>query len=355
MTFEIELRKAVGDLGGWFNAHAHLDRAFVMESKYMKHADMDPWEIATYPLEAKQHTTGALHEGIAYTKASLEERIIQALERSIELGTKRIDSFIDTTADIIGLRALEVALDLKERFKKRIDFRVGAYPIFGFIDSEKERWEVFEEGAKMADFIGTLPERDMRPRHIGFKEHFKRVIELGNKLGGKEIHMHVDQTNRPDENGTETLIEAVRWLRPDKRGYDEKRQPTVWAVHALSIASYSEERFRRVLEGIKETNIGIIVCPGATLSNKQYRDILVPMHNSITRVLELLLEDIPIRLGTDNVEDFFMPAGNFDMYHEMRDAANTLRFYNFTTWAKIATGNRLNEVDKMKVRNALQS
>jgi len=355
MGFESELKKTVKSLGGWFNAHAHIDRAFVMESKYVEHADMDPWEIATYPLEAKQHTTGALHEGLAYTNKSLEERMGRALETAIEYGTSRLDSFIDTTADLIGLKALEVALDLKEQFKGRLDFRVGAYPIFGFIDSEKRRWEVFEEGARMADFIGTLPERDMRASHIGLKDHFKRVIELGNKLDGKEIHMHVDQTNRPDENGTETLIEAVRWLRPDARGHPAKRQPTVWAVHALSIASYSEERFQRILEGLKETNMGVIVCPSATLSNKQYRDIMVPMHNSITRVLELLLADIPIRLGSDNVEDFFMPAGSFDMYLEVREAANALRFYNFTTWAKIATGNRLNEIDKMKIKNALNS
>lgn len=355
MSFERELRKAVNDLGGWYNAHTHLDRAFVMESKYVEHADMDPWEIATYPLNAKQHTTGALHEGIAYTKESLEERMSRALETAIGHDTSRIDSFIDTTADIIGLRALEVALDLKERFKGRIEFRVGAYPIFGFIDSQKERWEIFEEGAKMADFIGTLPERDMRPGHIGFKDHFKRVIELGNKLEWKEIHMQVDQTNRPEEVGTETLIEAVRWLRPDTRGHAQGRQPTIWAVHAVSIASYNEERFQKVLEGLIETNIGIIVCPSATLSNKQDRNILVPMHNSITRVLDLLLADIPVRIGTDNTEDFFMPAGSLDMLLEMRDAANALRFYNFTTWARVGAGNRLNEVDKMKIRNAMNS
>ena len=355
MGFESELKKAVGNLGGWFNAHAHIDRAFVMEAKYVEHADMDPWEIATYPLEAKQHTTGALHEGLAYTNKSLEDRMDLSLETAIKYGTRRLDSFIDATADVIGLKAIEVAVNIKNQHKERIDFRVGAYPIFGFMDSDKQRWEVFEEGAKIADFIGTLPERDMRADHIGFKDHFKRVIELGNKLDGKEIHMQIDQTNHPDENGTETLIEAVRWLRPDARGHSMKREPTVWAVHALSIASYTEERFQRVMEGLKETNIGIIVCPSATLSNKQNRHIIVPMHNSITRVLELLLADIPIRLGSDNVEDFFLPAGSFDMYLEIREAANALRFYNFATWAKIATGNRLNEIDKMKIKNALNS
>ena len=150
-------------------------------------------------------------------------------------------------------------------------------------------------------------------------------------------------------------FEAVRWLRPDSRGRAERRPPTVWAVHALSIASYSEERFQRVVEGLKETNIGVIFCPSATLSNKQDRRILVPMHNSITRVLDLLLADIPVRIGTDNIQDFFLPAGTMDLYEEVANASNILRFYNFTTWAKIASGTKLNEVDKMKIRTALEN
>ncbi len=355
MSFEKEVRKAVADLGGWWNAHAHIDRSFIMESRYVEHADMDPWEIATYPLEVKQHITGALHEGLAYTAESLGERMTRSLEESIEKGVKRLDSFIDTTSDCIGLSAVEAALDLKEKYSGKIDFRIGAYPIFGFKDSDPERWNCFTAGARMADFIGTLPERDGRTTHIGFKEHFRRIIEFANSMGFKEAHLHVDQSNHPEENGTETLIEAVRWLRPDRRGRAEGRDPSIWAIHALSVASYPEERFHRVIEGLKENNIGVIVCPSATLSNKQDRNKMVPMHNSITRVLELLLADVPVRLGSDNVQDFFLPAGSFDMYNEVYVAANALRFYNFTTWAKIATGTKLNEVDKMKIRNALHN
>ncbi len=354
MNFEEEVRKAAASYGGWFNAHAHIDRAHVMEPAFVDYADMDPWEIATYPLPVKQHTTGVLHEGPAYTRESLRDRMGRVLESSIGCGTRRLDSFIDTTADCVGLTALETALELKEKYKGRIDFRVGAYPIFGFKDTEKRRWDIFVEGARLADFIGTLPERDALAEHIGFKEHFRRVLELGNSLG-KDVHMHVDQTNLPTESGTETLVEAVRWLRPDRTGHAEKREPTVWAVHALSVASYDEERFHRLIEGLKETNVGVVVCPGATLSNKQDRRVQVPMHNSITRVLEFLIEDVAVRLGTDNIEDFFMPAGSPDIFQEIKTAADSLRFYTFNTWAKIACGVRLNEVDKMKVRRALMN
>ncbi|MCF7928092.1 MAG: hypothetical protein K9L68_03890 [Spirochaetales bacterium] len=353
MSFENELRKAAKAGGGWFNAHAHIDRSFVMESRYVEHADMDPWEIATYPLEVKQHITGVLHEGLAYSRDSLKERISRGLDEAIAAGTRRLDSFIDVTADCVGLRALEAAKEVKEEYAGEIDFRIGAYPIFGFQDTEPERWEIFEAGSAIADFIGTLPERDARQGHIGFDEHFRRVLSLANERNSMETHFHVDQSNLPDEKGTERLIEAVRWLRPDRRGREEEREPSVWAVHSLSIASYSEARFRQIVAGLKETNIGVIVCPTASLSNKQHRNVLVPMHNSITRVLDLLTENIPVRIGTDNVQDFFLPAGSFDLYNEVYVAANALRFYNFSTWARVAAGNKPNQVDKMRMKNAV--
>ena len=115
MSFEKEVRKAVMNLGGWYNGHAHIDRAFVMDSKFVEHADMDPWEISTYPLQVKQHITGVLHEGIAYSEKSLEKRLKQALDEAAATGTKRLDSFIDVTADCVGLRALTTALKSRSR------------------------------------------------------------------------------------------------------------------------------------------------------------------------------------------------------------------------------------------------
>ena len=351
--FEKVLRTHVKDLKGWFNAHAHIDRAHTFRPEYYHHADKKLHEIPNYPLIIKQHITGDLHEGKAYEEEELIQRISKTLEEMIRLGYRRVDSFIDTTADIPDLRALKVALMLKEKYQDQIKFRVGAYPIFGFEDAKSDRWDVFVQGANLADFIGTLPERDALPNHIGFREHFRRVLNLANQLDYKEVHMHVDQTNNPDEDGTEKLIEAVRWLRPYIPG-TSPAEPTVWAVHALSVASYDQERFERVVQGLKETNIGVIVCPSATLSNKQNRDILVPMHNSITKVLDFITAGIPVRIGTDNIDDVYMPVGDADMYLEVRDAANTLRFHSSPkTWAKVATGTKLNEMDKKYTKDAL--
>ena len=130
MNFEREFHKAVEKYGGMINAHTHLDRAYVMKPEFVEYADMDPWEIVTYPLPVKQHTTGILHEGPAYKHKSLKERMERAIKESIQFGVNRIDSFIDTTADCIGLTALEVAVGLKQKYKGRLyrnSARTGCY------------------------------------------------------------------------------------------------------------------------------------------------------------------------------------------------------------------------------------
>ena len=73
------------------------------------------------------------------------------------------------TFEVLGILVLAIVLgvvlfaydrslrELAGIKKDKIDFRVGTYPIFGFKDSEPQRWELFVEAAKMADFIGCLP------------------------------------------------------------------------------------------------------------------------------------------------------------------------------------------------------
>ncbi len=350
MTTEFEsiVRQKVKDKGGWFNAHAHLCRTATMNREYFKHAAMDPWDVATYELPIKQHTTGALHSSSAYQEESIKNRIQEKLEEMIQLGYRRVDSFIDVTPDI-GLRAMNIAKELKEEYKDRLEIKLGAYAVFGFYSDRKEYWETFVEGAKLADFMGTLPERDMRDGHIGLKESIRRTLILSKELK-KPLHVHLDQTRRPDEALTELFLEAKRWLKPDPDGFDNNQEPTDWVVHCLAPTSYPEERFRNLLERFKETNTGLIACPMATAGNRQERDILVPMYNSIPRILDFLLDRIPVRLGTDNIDDFYIPEGDADMFSQILFASVLLRCPSPRVWSKISTGSPLDEMDRKYIR-----
>jgi len=197
-----------------------------------------------------------------------------------------------------------------------------------------------------------LPEKDDKSTSIGYKQHLKRILLLGQELH-KPVHVHVDQLNDPNENGTETLTRAVDWIgAPEIEGVDE---PTVWAIHSISPSCYSEKRFKRLIGSLLKHNVGVIVCPSAALSMRQLRPIETPTHNSIARVLEMIETGVRVRVGTDNICDVFVPSSDGCMLTETKLLSNAIRFYIINVIAKIAAGQELNRMDREMVRRALSA
>jgi cytosine/adenosine deaminase-related metal-dependent hydrolase len=339
--------------GGWKNAHLHCDRGGTLDSKYWHDASIDPFEAGTYSLAAKQNLTGELHKGPAYEYDDLYKRIRKELLREKMLGTKSATSLIDATPDV-GLVAIKAALQVKQELLGKIEFIIGTQPIFGFKNPalNPDRWNAFREASMIdgVDVLGALPEKDAAPDKIGAKEHIELVLKLGIELN-KEVHVHVDQGNDPRENGTEMLIECVNEFGSPK--VSDCSMPTVWAVHAISTSCYDEYRFRSLLENLKRHNIGIICCPRAAISMRQLRPLDAPIHNSITRVLEMVRHEIPIRIGTDNIADIFIPTGNGNILDELILASDILRYYVPKLWAKLGCGETLNDMDRDLVSRAL--
>lgn len=351
--YDTILVNEVKALGGFYNAHAHLDRCNTLNRKYLNTVGIDPIEGASLSLKVKQNLTGELHKGEAYTREDLKQRIKKSLESQSRMLTTRVDTMVDCTPDLLenGLLAVNVALELKEELKNKISIRVGAHPIFGFKENTG-RWEVYKEAAKKCDFLGGLPERDepITRGRIGFKQHLKRVLMLGQDLH-KEVQVHVDQNNDPGESQTETLIQAVEWVgAPD---IDGTNVPTVWAIHSISPACFSEKRFSRMVDGLLKNNIGIICCPSAALSMRQLRPQNVPTHNSICRLIELAEAGVSIRLASDNVCDVFIPSCDGCMLTEVKVLSNAIRFYIVGILSKLACGKELNRMDREILKRSL--
>lgn len=339
--------------GGFFNAHAHLDRAHTLQGKYLAHIGTSPIEASNLPLSVKQNLVGDLHRGEGYTAASLEQRMCYAIERQIAFGVTRIDTNIDATPDLPedGLLAINIALKLKAEYAKRgIDIHIAPTPIFGFkADAQdvRSRWDVFAEAVKRCDYISLLPEKDDgisilgRSGKYGFKTHIRAGLELAAEFG-MEAQFHLDQMNLPGERGTERMLEVLEVVEQPKL---KNGAPAIWIVHMISPSAYDEERFARLMDKLLEFNVGVIICPSAALSMRQLRSVESPLHNSIARLLELIKMGIPVRLGTDNIEDVFVPMCNGDMLVEIMQAASSLRIALPSLWAKLAAGVRPNNVD----------
>lgn len=346
------LINSVKALGGFCNAHAHLDRNSTLSLSYLKAVGIDPVEGASLPLRAKQNLTGELHKGPAYRPEDLKTRMMESLDRQCSMLTKTVTTMVDATPDLPddGLMAINIANEIKREMKDKLDLKVGVHPIFGF--RKQERWEVYREAAKKCDFLGGLPEKDEPPTdgRIGFKQHLKRILLLGQELK-KPVHFHVDQANDPKETGTETLIEAVEWIgAPEIKG---SNSPTVWAIHVISPSSYDQKRFNKLVDGLLKNNIGVICCPSAALSMRQLRPVKSPIHNSMARILEMLEAGVEVRIGTDNICDVFVPSSDGCILTEIKILSNAIRFYIINVLAKLAAGKELNEMDKEMIRRSL--
>jgi len=349
---------AVNRLGGFDNSHGHLCRADTVTEDYLAHMNTTPLEAAAWSLQAKQNATGNLHEGIGYTEADLRSRMSGVIERLIGYGTTRFSTCIDATPDIgeDGQLACRVARELKEKYADKIVLEIGPTPIFGFKQGT-DRWNVFAEAAKNADFLAALPEKDdYTSRHdrdgkIGYREHLREVIGLASDLH-LPVQIHIDQANDPSERGTEILIEGLQgWVeQPKVPGYEG---PTIWLIHMISPSAYDEKRFAKLLDQLVDLNLGIIVCPTAAISMRQLRPIMSPTHNSLARVLEICKRKIPVLIGSDNICDIFVPQSDGDMLTEIKLLSHAVRFAVPHVLAKLAAGVPLNDVDRSTIGNVL--
>ncbi len=347
--FEEKVRGYALKFGGFFNAHCHGDRAFTREDRFYEHVDLSVEDIERLSLRGKQNLVWVVHTGSAFDKECIEERFRRLMEDSLRYGVSKLSTTVDVTYNT-KLKSLEIAEKLKKEYTGRLELRIGAYNVAGFKDSSPERFEIFEEAARRADFLVALAEKDRKPEHIGEHQHNVYILNLGLELG-KPVHFHVGQANTILDRTADLLFEDVGWV------YDVQHRlqnyPKNMMVHDISSACYSEKDFKAHCEDVLKYNFGLICCPSAALSMRQDRTQDSPLHNSIARVWDMATKGVPIFLGTDNVNDMFVPSSTPDLFDEIFLLAPALRFNNPRILAKVACGEELDDFDKERIENVL--
>lgn len=347
------LRKNIARFGGMFNAHLHLDRAGTFDDRYLVSTGHRVEYDFHVSLSKKHSMIHDLHAGPAFDRDDFFERVNATVDAMVSAGTRRGDTMVDVTHDNVALNGLGWMKEIKASWVGKFDLRLAAYTPFGFDDAEPRRWEVFVEGAKQADFIGALPEADDTDHyltHIGFMEHYRRVLELSQELG-KMVHFHTDQRFEASECGTELLVEAVRRYGAPA---SKDGEPMLWAVHVVSPSTYDEARFAKLADDMSELNIGVIACPSAALGMRMLRPLMTPTGNCIPRVLELISRGVFVRLGSDNIADICSPSTGPDLVEEVFVLSAAIRFYQPELLAKLACGIPLHAGDRAIVTEHLR-
>jgi cytosine/adenosine deaminase-related metal-dependent hydrolase len=308
-NLKLEFFRMVEECGGFACHHAHLDKAYLISFENLKLSQVD--------MQKKWHLYKYLKEN--YTFDDLVERISMGVQRMIDQGVTYFRTMVDADATV-KLLPLKAAVEAKNRFKDEITMEIAIQPLEGLLDKTARNY--FVKACEVADCIGGLPSKD-RPQE---KKHLDYLMGLAKDLG-KNLDVHVDQENNPDENETELLA-----LKTKEYGLEGR----VNAVHAISVAAKPEGEQNRIIKLMKDAGLGVIVCPSAALSMKQLNNKNAPLHNSIAPIPKFLDADIPVYLGVDNIYDLFMPFTDGDMWMECRMLMEACRFYDIEKVAEIA-------------------
>ncbi len=306
-----ELLQKIKKNGGWVNAHAHLDRAFSINSSnyHMKNASLrEKWDLND---EMKRNSS----------IDDVYNRMARGIEYMIEQGVQVVGTFIDVD-EAIEDKAIKAAQKIRDNYGKQIQIKYINQVLKGVLDEEARKW--FDVGAQFVDIIGGLPGKD-KGREA---EHLDVLMTTAKKMN-KMVHVHVDQLNTVLEKETELLTDKT--IEHGMRG-------RIVGIHGISIAAHPQNYRQELYKKMKTADVMMVACPVAWIDAGRNEE-MAPSHNALTPVDELVPAGIVVALGTDNIADIYKPFTDGTMWNELQLLLEGCRYSDIDELVKIATVN----------------
>ena len=302
-----DLNAEIWSTTGFVNAHAHLDRAYTVTPEMMQ--------------LTKEH----LHEKWRLVDKIKRDRTVEEYADGISLaldmqkyyGVSHVCSFIDID-DVAGEKAIDGAVLARGR-SKNIELILACQTLKGVLD--RQAVDLIEDRMEDLDIIGSLPGADKGKE----SQHIDVIMEMA-RAYNKMVHVHVDQLNSPSEKETELLCrKTIEW------GMEGR----VVAVHSISLATHPKAYRQEVYSMAKDAGMMFICCPSAWIDHQRSEE-LMPFHNAITPVDELVQNNLTVAIGSDNIHDIYKPYSDGDMATELRFLLEACKIYDKETLKKIA-------------------
>ncbi len=269
------------------NPHIHLDKALLGENPSRNRTGL--WDDAlTLTWEYKAR----------YTMEDLLDRGGRVVDMAVSNGTTLLRNFVDVDT-IGGLRPLEAGLELKKEYAPVIDIQVCAFPQEAILKdpgSEDLMWKAMEMGA---DVVGGLPWIEWSDEAM--RKHIDICFEIARHFD-RDIHMLIDNNNDRTSRSIEFLADKMI-----TEGFPNR----VTAGHVEALCVYDDVHANRVIRMIKEAGIHICSNPHVSLSGRGRLDPQ-PKPRGLTRVQELLAQDVPVCCAQDDVMDPYYNFGKMD-------------------------------------------
>ena len=278
-------------LPGFANLHAHADRAYTVQS-------FRPRSFADALAAAASARAG-------FTAAEVEARAMRLFERSLAHGVTRIRTHTDVDP-IVELRSMEGILAAKRRVAASIDVEIVAFSSSRNDLAESTALARLERAIDAgADLLGaSLNSSADPPRALA------ALLDLAERAD-LLVDIHLDEHLQPEKMLVALVADEV---------IARRLQGRVTLSHLCVLAALDAKAAAALIDKLAHAEITVVALPETNLF-LQERGETTPVRRGITRVRELLAAGVKVRLGTDNICDWFFPFGDGDMLDTARMAA----------------------------------
>jgi cytosine deaminase len=285
---------------GLVESHCHLDKTFSAESVENHSGTL---------LEAVERWMGSVS---ARSKEDYRARAEAGLRMALSRGTAALRSHVDMV-DPSGLRALEVLLEVRQRWQEKIDIQLVALGFPGTPQYDALMVEALERGA---DGVGGCPALTADP-----VASIRSALKLAQRFD-KPVDLHMDETEDPSVLDLETLAELT---------IAEGLQGRVTADHCCSLSYQEAAVQQRVIGKVADARINVIALPAVNLVLQGHGH---PPARGVAPIRALTEAGAWVAVGSDNVADVFNPFGNYDLLWQCNLALHTGRLLSKTERCK---------------------
>ena len=267
------------------------------------HIHLDATQTAGQP---NWNQSGTLFEGIerwAERKSLLshedvKSRAWKTLKWQIANGVQHVRTHVDVSDPT--LTALKAMLEVKKEVAPWVELQIVAFPQEGILSYPNGEALLDQAMAMGADVVGGIPHFEFT-REYGV-ESMHIAFNIARKYN-KQIDIHCDEIDDEQSRFVETVAAlALKYEMGDK----------VTASHTTAMHSYNNAYASRLFRLLKLSKIHFVANPLVNI-HLQGRFDTYPKRRGVTRVKEMLKNNINVCFGHDDVFDPWYPLGTANM------------------------------------------
>ena len=267
------------------------------------HIHLDATQTAGQP---NWNQSGTLFEGIErwperkslLSHEDVKSRAWKTLKWQIANGVQHVRTHVDVSDPT--LTALKAMLEVKREVAPWVDLQIVAFPQEGILSYPNGEALLDQAMAMGADVVGGIPHFEFT-REYGV-ESMHIAFNIARKYN-KQIDIHCDEIDDEQSRFVETVAAlALKYEMGDK----------VTASHTTAMHSYNNAYASRLFRLLKLSKIHFVANPLVNI-HLQGRFDTYPKRRGVTRVKEMLKNNINVCFGHDDVFDPWYPLGTANM------------------------------------------